>query len=79
VSQRTLRIYFIDTGLKVFCCSGSSHHYIDFISVCIKNAIFYQKNTKTVDFDLLEELIFAKMGKIIKSVQKMFDLEVFLY
>ena len=28
---------------------------------------------------VLKELIFAKIGKIIKSVQKMFDLEVFLY
>ena len=32
VSQRTLRIYFIDTCLRVICFSGSS--------VCIKNAIF---------------------------------------
>ena len=32
VSQRTLRIYFIDTCLRVICFSGSS--------ACIKNAIF---------------------------------------
>ena len=39
-------------------------------SVCIKNAIFSKKNTKTGDFAMQKAVIFAEMEKIIKSVQK---------
>ena len=45
----------------------------------LKTPFFTKKIQKKGDFGLLEELIFAKIGKMIKSVQKMFDLKGFLY
>lgn len=48
-------------------------------SVCIKNAIFSKKNTKTGDFAMQKAVIFAERAKWKKFRTKIPDLGIFLY